>query len=210
MIPPITIIVASNAPRRRAREGSLAAVEFNSPVDRIHALLARRCCSRGAQSPRIGRTRRLSGAATAREECLQSRQIVNLDQAHTYPAVLSRNDRSISSWNEAGRNRGFEGISRREAIGADLRGLGRILLPVIICHEKCTVVVVQLERRIEQRISYTGLGQRRTKRADEDFRRPNVIPNDETSYKDVGASLDGSASADISQTRGTGPFDLRY
>jgi hypothetical protein len=36
MMPPITIIVASNAPRRRAREGSVP-TEFNLSVDRIHA-----------------------------------------------------------------------------------------------------------------------------------------------------------------------------
>src|SRR5437763_6011904 len=35
MMPPITIIVASNTPRRRAREGSLSVEEVNLSVDAI-------------------------------------------------------------------------------------------------------------------------------------------------------------------------------
>src|ERR1700704_5331324 len=86
IMPPITIMVASNAPRRRAKEGS---VEFNSLVQRNPASYARTL-----------------------SETYPLRQIVDLDDAHTRAAILPGDNRRVGSRNQTSEHGGLERICR--------------------------------------------------------------------------------------------------
>src|SRR5438105_1405385 len=158
MIPPITIIVASKRPSRRASDGSLAG-EFNSRVERIGAL------------------------ETAAPALL--RKVIDFHQSHSNPAVFSRNDSGIHSRQQTRRHGGLEPVRRREAVRADLRRLVCILLPVIVRDYRGTLSVANIKRGIEQRICYTRLRERRTEPTNDKFRRAAIVANNESADQHI-------------------------
>src|SRR6476659_2896624 len=101
MIPPITIIVASNTPRRRAREGSWLR-EFNSR-SRTNS---RAVCKSSIKSPLLG-----CGRASA------LRQVIHFHHANAGAAVLPSDDGSVISRQQTRGHGGLEWIGRREPAG---------------------------------------------------------------------------------------------
>src|SRR5207237_3920660 len=86
--------------------------------------------------------------------------VINLDQANARAAVLPREDGSELTRRQRGKDSRFLWIRKTETVRAELRGLGGIILPIVVRGEDSAVHVMQLQGRIGQDRIQTELGER--------------------------------------------------
>src|SRR6476620_8895933 len=81
--------------------------------------------------------------------------VVDLDQAYAGGIVYSSEQCSVRArWQRRG-DGGLQWTCRRQTGSDKLGGLGGIVLPVVIGHQKHSIAVTQLERWIGQRITHS-------------------------------------------------------
>ncbi len=102
-------------------------------------------------------------------------QVVNLDQGHAGAAVFPAHNRGVIARSERSDDGGFGVIRGGEAGRLNERLL--LLPPVIVAADDRAIAVVQIQRRIGQRIGDPGIGQRRTDRPNDDGVAPAVADN---------------------------------
>ena len=79
------------------------------------------------------------------------RAVVNFHQADAGAAVQSGEQSGIKArWQDCGYG-SLEVVRRREPRGGDFRSLGRIVLPIVIGNEKCSIFIPKLQGWIGQR-----------------------------------------------------------
>jgi hypothetical protein len=88
--------------------------------------------------------------------------VVNLDQADAGAVVQSREQRGVKTRRQRGRNTRLKVVSRRKTRSSELRGLSRVILPVVIRNNERSIAVAQLERWIDQRARHTKGSQARS------------------------------------------------
>src|SRR5580704_10422659 len=108
--------------------------------------------------------RRASCIILATPELLQ---VINFDQPDSGRSVRAANNRGVTAGTEGRDQSAFEGVAGREPRRLNLRGLQRILLPIVVRCKQISLAVVKFDHRIGQHVRKTEGSERWPNRADE-------------------------------------------
>ena len=135
-------------------------------------------------------------------------EVVDFHNANAGSVVRSREQGRVRAGRKRGGQARLQRVCGRQTRGGQFRGLGGIILPVVIPQHERSVVVAQLQRRICQRTRHTKDGQAGADTADDDPVVAALVAQDETRDDDVVAGADEGARADVGQLRGNGQTEI--
>ena len=132
---------------------------------------------------------------------LRRPEVVDFDQTNASAVVKAREQRGVKARRQRRRYARLQWVCRRETVGHEFRGLGLVILPVVIRDQKRSITVAQLQRWIGQRVGHTKASQAGTYASRYDSVHAAVVAQDETRDHYVVTRVHKRARADITQFR---------